>query len=396
MGVCVGGAPFAGLLFWWNTNLFGRPFTLGYSRAFGPSHALVLHIDPWGNVYGVVEAIAYMGADVVQLGAHLLESPLPVVLLIAAGLLLRGATRDLSVFLAWIGGGLLANALYWHHGVHMGPRMLFETVPAWIVLAVSSASALTAADSSLPARVRDAVTWALVLAAAGSILLAPGVMLKQRLSSETQLILRAPTPPATPALVFVHGSWSSRVTARLATAGMRRDSIETALRRNDICLVDTYARTYQRRAASSLSEPLSSLDFDPQPGTPSKLESRSLSPDNIIRVDPARRPSEACLVEGRADRLGSIELEALLWQRPPEAGAATIFARDLGPEANTTLLEGSGRSAFLYLDTPDGPRLTLPGRNRAGLGDPKLTGTGDRSDLAEQAILSTGQTPNRT
>jgi len=356
-GILVGGAPFAGLLFWWNSNLFGRPFTLGYSRAFGPAHSLGLHTDPWGNVYGIVEAIAYTGADVVQLGAHLLESPLPVVILIASGLMLQGATRGMSVFLAWIGGGLVANALYWHHGVHMGPRMLFETVPAWVALAAGSASALMAADSGLPPRVRDAATWVVVLAAAGSILLAPGVMLAQRQSAETRLILRAPTPPATPALVFVHGSWSSRVSARLASAGMRRDSIETALRRNDICLVDTYARQYQGGVASSMSETLPPLDFDPQPGTPNGLESRSLSPGNVVRVDPTHPPSEACLAEGRADRLGSIELEALLWQSPPEAGAATIFARDLGPEANATILEGSGRAAFLYLDTPDGPRL---------------------------------------
>ncbi len=64
----VGGLPFAVLLLWWNQAHFGHPLRLGYSAAFGDMHGLGLHVDPWGNRYGVREALAYTGADLTQLG----------------------------------------------------------------------------------------------------------------------------------------------------------------------------------------------------------------------------------------------------------------------------------------------------------------------------------------
>jgi hypothetical protein len=110
-----GGVPFALLLFWWNARLFGSPLRLGYSAAFGSSHALGFHVDPWGNQYGAKEALAYTGADLLQLGAHLLETPFPVVALVAAALVVGlRRTGDLP-FLAWIAAAVGTNALYWHH-----------------------------------------------------------------------------------------------------------------------------------------------------------------------------------------------------------------------------------------------------------------------------------------
>lgn len=44
----LGGAPFAVMLGWYNSRLFGHPWTVGYLAAFGDHHRLGFHMDPWG------------------------------------------------------------------------------------------------------------------------------------------------------------------------------------------------------------------------------------------------------------------------------------------------------------------------------------------------------------
>jgi hypothetical protein len=161
-----------------------------------------------------------------------------------------------------------------------------------------------------------------------------------------------PTGTVDASIVFVHGSWASRVSARLASTGMRRDSIETALRRNDICVVHGYALA---RAAGT--SPPTELDFEALPGTPGSLTLRELSSGNLIRVAPSRVPTASCAREARADRLGSIELEPLLWQAPPLQDVSVMVARDLGPLDNTRLLEDLGRTPYLYVEIEGVPSL---------------------------------------
>ena len=347
----LGGVPFAGFLFWWNTSLFGAPTRLGYSAAFGPSHGLGFHTDPWGNVYGMLEAVAYSGADLIQLSAHLMESPLPALLVVGAALAAGARYRGMWTLIAWGGAGVLGNALYWHHGVHMGPRMLFETTPAWIAAAVCGGHALATSSPFRTRWVRNVSTWALVLTLVGSVVLAPGLILAQKRSQEDSPKLGAHALPSPRAVVFVHGSWASRVSSRLAASGMRRDSIETALRRNDICKVDTFSRT------EITTRTTTEMDLDAQPGYPPNLAVRALSPGNVVRIEPSRPLTSACAREARSDRFGSIELESLLWRLPPLPGADVILARDMGPAGNVPVLELYEYTPYVYIDGPNGLRL---------------------------------------
>jgi len=361
-GMLLGGAPFAALLFWWNDALFGHPLRLGYSVAFGPAHGLGFHRDPWGNQYGALEALAYSGADLVQLGAHLFETPTPALALVGAALLLTRARRGGSarlggggVFLAWGVAGVAANALYWHHGVHMGPRLLYEAAPAWVVLWVLMAVELGRPGGKLPPVVRRTAVWTVILSLVGAAILAPGVVRAYRGGPGTIVASSLPPVPAgEAALVFVHGSWSSRVANRLAAAGMRRDSVETALRQNGICAVDRYARTRLGGGGSGMA-----LSLDPRPGTPPHLRARTLSEGNVVRVDPGLAWDDTCIREARSDRLGSLELEPLAWQTSPGTGALMVV-RDLGPGLNAQVMEAyPERRAWLWL-APDGrsePRL---------------------------------------
>ncbi|MDH3271420.1 MAG: hypothetical protein OEN56_08825 [Gemmatimonadota bacterium] len=346
IGVISGGAPFAALLLWWNAALFGSPWRLGYSVAFGPAHGLGFHDDPWGNRYGVIEAIGYTGADLVQLGTRIFESPLPTTALIGAALLVGPLGAGARVFGAWVVAGLVATAAYWHHGIHFGPRMLYETLPAWSVLLASSAAALLGRGrgEDAPTRTADRVPrWLLVISIVGGMALAPSALRNAALGPPPA---RQPLPSAQPAVIFVHGSWASRVSGRLVSAGMRRDSVETALRRNDICAVDSYARW--RVAGDPGPEPL--LDLNPLPGTPASLSTRTLSPGNLVRVDPSSAFDAACAREARADRLGTLELELVAWRHPPIPGEPVFVARDLGPAANARTLGALNRTPYVLVE----------------------------------------------
>jgi len=242
---------------------------------------------------------------------------------------------------------VVANALYWHHGIHFGPRMLFESTPAWIGL-------FTVGCAELVTRpwLRGAAAWCLASLFAGSLLLGPAAV---RAAARPDARVPLPEVPGLVAsertVVFVHGSWASRVAARLAATGMRRDSIETGLRRNALCSVDRYARW---RSGGS-SGPPPPVDWEPRPGTPETLEIRLLGPGNPARFD-ARVPDDAaCAREAAADRFGALDLEPLLWRFPPRDEAAVVVARDLGPLANARVMRALPGHALVYIHPETGP-----------------------------------------
>jgi len=365
----LGALPGAALLFGWNTTLFGSPFRLGYSAAFGPSHGLGLHPDPWGNRYGPLEALAYTGSDMVGLGASLFETPLPALAVVAAGLLFLPARRGRALLWAWSVAPVIANTLYWHHGQHMGPRMLYESAPAWVALVVLTLADAVAAESPRSAVLSRLTAWVVFVSGLGALAFIPSALWALRTPPPVVRASTLPDVPNEPTLLFVHGSWSARVAARLAGAGMRRDSIETALRRNATCAVDRYARW---RAATGLGAP-PPVDFEPRAGTPPRLDVRLVSPGNRILVDPALGLDAGCRREAAADRLGTVELEPLLWQAPPLDGQGLVVARDLGPIGNARVirllpahrplmaLEGSAGHGLRVIDYADGMELLWRG-----------------------------------
>ncbi len=356
----LGGLPFAAFLFWWNAHLFGSPLRLGYLAAFGPLHGLGFHTDPWGNLYGPAQALGYTGADLVQLGTHLLESPLPALAVVGLALLLvRRLPSGTGLLIGWAFGAVGANALYWHHGIHMGPRLLYESAPAWAGLWAVSIVTLSRGASRLGPRGRQAVLWAGALSLAGGLLLVPGRASSYRVTAAERTAARLPSPPGPgPSLVFVHGSWPSRVSARLVADGMRRDSVETALRRNDLCSVSHYA-TWR---GGGRTGPMPPLDLEARPGSPTGLERLTLSPGDVILVAPGQAFGSRCVREATSDHEGTIELDPLLWQAPPSEEASLVIARDLGPETNEMLRSRlPGRTAYVYVaGAPGEPQRLMP------------------------------------
>ena len=338
-----GGLPFALLLFGFNRALFGSPLTFGYEALYGPAHGLGLHTDPWSFPYGLREAVAYSASDVVQLGAMLLETPVSLVLVAAAYLALTTRLASgVSVVAAWALLPVFSHALYWFHA----PRMLFEAASAWVLLAVLAvAEAHERAGPVVRAGMRWAVVTSLLVAA---VAFAPTRMRSHAWTDETLTRIMIPEGSADGAIVFVHGAWDERLAAMLQASGMRGDSIQPIVRRNDTCQLHEYAVA---RLAGVAATDLPAIDSEQTPAPPEGLAAlQSLRGSVVWRGEGAPWP-EACVRELLADRFGSVALAPLLWQGdlPGLERGRPMFVRDFGPERNETVRASfPGRPSFVW------------------------------------------------
>ena len=355
--ILVGALPLAVAVAWYNYTLFGSPFRFGYTAALGPAGGLGFQIDPWGNSYGIAQAIAYTSAELTALSLFLLESPFPLIAVIGAALLLQPRiTAPYALIAGWALLPVIANFFYWHHGLYRGPRMLADAAPAWVLLSILAfAEIARAARGKLVAHRYSLFSGVAVLAAL-VLLVSPLVFGVSRLLSYgrdpvSAALLRAPETPER-ALVFVHGGWTSRLAARLAAAGMRLDSVESALRQNSTCAVHEFTLAYERKST------LPPLDFEPRASSlPPEVQ---ISQGNRIRVQPGERATPSCTLEINADRAGVVDVTPLIWQGAltnPATDARPIFVRDLGPDRNRELLASHiDRVPLLY--GPADPEFT--------------------------------------
>ncbi|MCI0432380.1 MAG: hypothetical protein L0271_01840 [Gemmatimonadetes bacterium] len=351
-------APFALGIALYNAHFFGAPGTWGHTAALGPAAGPGFGIDPWGNAYGPLQAAAYTSAELTALSVFLFETPFPVVALIGLALLIsRRVSPGERVIAAWALLPLAANLFYWHHGLFMGPRMLADAAPAWSLLAVLSAGSLLRAAPAVSHGWSPRVFLATAVGAAlvaGLFWLGPARLASYRIPPSAAY--EAARTVDGPALVFVHGGWTSRVAMRLAAAGMRLDSVETALRRNPTCGVEEWLGARERGDAQ-----LAPLDLEPRAES---LPAVEISPGNRMRARPGDVLTAACAREVAADARGVIEVAALYWRGdlPGRNGAGTLFVRDLGPERNARLIRrfADRRAWFLLHQEPSAAPVLVP------------------------------------
>lgn len=341
LAAIAGISPLIALVGAYNQRFFGSPLRFGYVASQGPLVGPGFHLDPTGAMYGPVQALGFTSADLVTFSLYLLETPLPAVLI--AGLFLVLANRfdvGVRIIAFWALLPIVANALYWHHGMFMGPRMLNEFAAPWSLLLAVAAVGLV---RLIPADTlwgnyspRAALVLTLALSwVAGVVYLGP-----QRLASygggwmqSSRIVLPAGERPS---LVFVHGSWTGRVASRLLAHGMRLDSLEASLRQNTTCDSDRYARWYSLPAAER--GPAPPLDFSIVPRDPPPL--MRIAEEDEIRVRPGVQLTPECLREVASDTLGIVDVGPLLWQGdlPGLETKGRMFVRDMGPEANARLI----------------------------------------------------------
>lgn len=313
-----GALPMAVALALYNAHFFGAPTRFGYIVAQGSRHGLGFHPDPWGQMYGLAQAIGYTSSDLIALSRFLLETPLPVVPIVGAYLV---AARPLDpgrrVIAAWGLLPVLGNFFYWHHDLVMGPRMLAEAAPAWALLAaVAGVGLVRQAPPDL--RVGRAVFHPRTGLAIGlliALVVGLGYFAPQRAlayAGDWQRFARVEVAPQSePTLVFVHEAWSNRLGARLAGRGLRQDSIVRLLGTVPLCLLHAQLGGWVGEGSRLPAEQRSDIEVE-------------------------------CQREHRADRFGTAHLPPLLWQGDLPglaAGSRPMFVRDLGPEQNQWLLE---------------------------------------------------------
>lgn len=357
----LGAAPFALLIAVYNAHFFGSATTFGYDAALGPAAGLGFGKDPWGNAYGLTEALAYTSAELAALSVHLLETPLPLVALVGVYFVVTASVRAQARLLFWwVSSLVIAYLFYWHHGLFMGPRMLADMGTLWVLLAVFAVAGLIArvpADWHLAGKYNGrslaagAVTTALIL---GVVLLTPARLFSYTPPSDVHALLRAPVVQ-TPSLIFVHGGWTSRIGARLAAHGMRLDSIETALRQNGTCAVHNFSLDYAAGVKPRLI-----LDFAPRAiNLPPSVQ---VSPGNRIRMQPGERVDAGCRTEIAADTAGVVDVAPYIWQGdlPGLNGNQGMFVRDMGPAANARLIAQHRHRSALMLTERNGNVQLIP------------------------------------
>jgi hypothetical protein len=351
----IGGVPFALLLAWYDTTLFGSPLTLGYEALYGPAHGLGLHADPWSFPYGAREALAFTASDVIQLGMELLETPVSLVLVGAAYLvfvprLMPGA----GVVAAWALLPIFAHALYWFHA----PRMLSEAAPAWILLAVLGvAYARERADAATRVGL-----WSGVVAAAlvGVVAFLPGRVRSQAWPEETLSRITVPDGSADGMLVFVHAAWDERLASMLQASGMRNDSIQPIIRRNDFCHLQAYA---DARLAGASGAELPPIDLTQTPAPAGGLISLRQPGGSVVWRGEGVDWPESCVIEMLADRYGAVALAPLLWQGdlPGLQRGEPMFVRDFGPARNEVVRAlFPDRDMAVWAYPPSGRPVLLP------------------------------------
>ncbi|HEV7593824.1 MAG TPA: glycosyltransferase family 39 protein [Gemmatimonadaceae bacterium] len=366
LGAVVGIAPFLAALGAYNQYFFGSPFRFGYAALVGPLVAPGFHRDPSGHIYGPLQALGYTASDLTTLSLYLLETPLPAVGIVAAFLTCaRQFPAGVRIVLAWALLPVVANALYWHHGIFMGPRMLNEWAPAWALLTAIAAVGLVrliprglAFGDYSP---RSALAISFLLAwAVGIFYLGPQRL--ARYGGSWMASARMTIPPVSGAsLVFVHGGWTTRIAMRLVAHGLRGDSLEAALAQNATCDVHNFADWYTRdRASRPAAKPPISFDFD----SPNKTSKLQIAQGEEIRYVQGAPVSRQCLVEIASDTLGIIETAPLAWQSdlPGLERGGAMIVRDLGPQANGRLIQRYPERIpmLLYRDQKEGAPKLVP------------------------------------
>jgi hypothetical protein len=139
---------------------------------------------------------------------------------------------------------------------------------------------------------------------------------------------------------------------------MRLDSIETAMRRNDVCQLHTFTLAYSGSSPSEeVSRQAAALDFRLLSDSPPHLRPLEITEGNRVSIDPSRPFSPDCRREAGADRFGIVSLAPLLWQGdlPGVEAGAPMMVRDLGPGENRILMEAfPHREPFVLSMGPGG------------------------------------------
>jgi hypothetical protein len=236
-----------------------------------------------------------------QLNWIVLAWPIPVLLIVACGLVLaRRPHRWDVLLLSMLGAQLVVYAFYWHDGQFVGPRFVFTAIPALLILTARAAFIANErlrgvwwriAMVTIPVCVT--VTWLRSMPPFGVQGLA-----KEFRESRTRLKLDPPreveSGAVQNALIFVQEGAASRLSHRLWGLGVSRPVAARLLETADACTLLEAVRAEERRPQNDTAELALRIQ---QAVRPFDSKARLRVPDPAFHVSNASSVTPACKAE---------------------------------------------------------------------------------------------------
>lgn len=136
--ILIGAIPIlvAGLAFLaYNFATTGHPLLFGYIVAHGKAHYPGFHQDPWmEQSHTLVQGLKYVNGNLNGLNYYLFEWPMPSLFFVCLYLAFGEKRKWEWILAGWIGVLLIAQIFYFFNEFTLGPRYVYETLPALILL----------------------------------------------------------------------------------------------------------------------------------------------------------------------------------------------------------------------------------------------------------------------
>jgi len=350
-----GAIPVAALLYVnWRTT--GAPLRFAYTVLWGPDHSLGLHDDPTGVPHTPWRAFLLAVRYVSETNWYTTTWPVPMLLIVAIGLVATRRFRQWDLWLAgFFGLQLAAYTLYWHDGQFAGPRFLFSAVPALLILVARAPFALAAFQLGAWRR----VVYALLPVCIGAAWIRPmvpfgvqGVALEYRAA---RAALKRDAPPDTlmqklpRALVFVQEALDARLVRRLWVLGVSRGDAARLMRDADACEMLEAIRNEERRPPADSAGRRSRIDAATPPRVPG--DSTVVTPSCLAELAHDAHIGSAIsygpmLLRNEVDALGRID-------------GRVVYVIDLN-DRNDRLRSRFGDREWYRWEVPSGSQDTMP------------------------------------
>jgi len=362
--IALGGAPILLLVGYMNWQLFGNPFTLGFTALYGDAVGLGFHTDPWGDPFNLSVALSNLAVGIRRLHVYLYEWPIPALLPLAVWALLdrHRHPSDLIVALGVIAAPFL-YFFYWHSGFFLGPRFFFASVP-FLVLGTARAwrwgmsnarrrsTAFVRLDAATAFAAFAVIVWGWI-----GILPARIDVYRTRWSSfqlHPERELRAAGVDR--ALVIIPESWGSRMVTALWAMGAPVGLVEQAYRSVDHCDLDGFVRDMRRAALTGeqVTEQLRLMVAGITAATPRVAG----APDPTLRLRPRERLPDRCRIELDRDLRGFALYSTVGWRNEIGLSSGIVFARDLYERNGALLDRYPGWAVWRYAPPEDRPNAS--------------------------------------
>lgn len=136
--ILIGSVPLiaAGMAFLaYNAATTGHPLLFGYIALHGKDHLPGFHQDPWiEQPHTIVQGVKYLFGNLNGLNYYLFEWPVPSLFFVVLYLAFeKKATWD-WMLVGWLSSLFVGQVFYFYNEFVFGPRFVYETLPAVILL----------------------------------------------------------------------------------------------------------------------------------------------------------------------------------------------------------------------------------------------------------------------